>query len=501
MSECVLTNPVIPQHRIKMPFESQSNFLHRCAEALRLLLSASRSGTWQAMRLPASGAGGHQPGHDIWVTVESISLCFVLCLVLVTLIFRGTRLCRDISAKGDAGRAAFVLTVAGLTAWRVTMNVRTVLNVDSIGRKVFYGNLLPAYAQLADAGLRPAVGALSLLPLFSSARKSLLQVVALAGCMFVFFLSAGALEFNAFAPKDEELTHYSTALNGGSLVPACWLNRAFLTVLTRFKLERLGWRLTGSGACAGWILWVFLRTHRNLARAPKNLHTGLTGRLLSEYAEAYSTVGGFLLTPMGTLLFWALLGVVTAVNASVLLYEAVMKKKLLQEKGISIKEEAEDIEKLKTKNAEDLTDAEKTKIDMEAAREAARKKDAELRQQASWSVNMLFFGAAVTIADVIYMATLEQFATEIGQRMPPAVFLTVDNMLVLTSLLVIGGLLGETNALEELEVLKEMQHMGRSHGQRIAFPGKVNPKSKHCIVSFPGKYAPETWTLGWRCKG
>ena len=29
--------------------------------------------------------------------------------------------------------------------------------------------------------------------------------------------------------------------------------------------------------------------------------------------------------------------------------------------------------------------------------------------------------------------------------------------------------------------------------KRIAFPGKVNPEVKDCIVSFPGKYSKDPW--------
>ncbi|CAJ1454780.1 unnamed protein product [Effrenium voratum] len=66
-----------------------------------------------------------------------------------------------------------------------------------------------------------------------------------------------------------------------------------------------------------------------------------------------------------------------------------------------------------------------------------------------------------------------------------------DNLFVFLSLLVLGGIVGRRGTLDPEEVLAELEHMARTNGQRIAFPGRVNSHSRHCIVSFPGRYAEE----------
>ncbi|CAL1128782.1 unnamed protein product, partial [Cladocopium goreaui] len=43
----------------------------------------------------------------------------------------------------------------------------------------------------------------------------------------------------------------------------------------------------------------------------------------------------------------------------------------------------------------------------------------------------------------------------------------------------------------EADTLEDIGDMARLQGKRIAFPGKVNPEAKDCIVSFPGKYNKE----------
>ena len=45
----------------------------------------------------------------------------------------------------------------------------------------------------------------------------------------------------------------------------------------------------------------------------------------------------------------------------------------------------------------------------------------------------------------------------------------------------------------EAETLEDLGNMARLQGKRIAFPGKVNPEAKDCIVSFPGKYSKDPW--------
>ena len=45
----------------------------------------------------------------------------------------------------------------------------------------------------------------------------------------------------------------------------------------------------------------------------------------------------------------------------------------------------------------------------------------------------------------------------------------------------------------EAETLQDIGDMARLQGKRIAFPGKVNPEARDCIVSFPGKYSKDPW--------
>ena len=45
----------------------------------------------------------------------------------------------------------------------------------------------------------------------------------------------------------------------------------------------------------------------------------------------------------------------------------------------------------------------------------------------------------------------------------------------------------------EADTLDDIGDMARLQGKRIAFPGKVNPEAKDCIVSFPGKYSKDPW--------
>lgn len=90
---------------------------------------------------------------------------------------------------------------------------------------------------------------------------------------------------------------------------------------------------------------------------------------------------------------------------------------------------------------------------------------------------------------MVYISLVDTFGDKI--RLIPSLFLTVDNCVVLASILILSGLVGPRDTLDQEEVLAELQYMGRTQGKRIAFPGKLNSHSQHCIVSFPGKYAEE----------
>ncbi|CAE7418596.1 unnamed protein product [Symbiodinium sp. KB8] len=69
--------------------------------------------------------------------------------------------------------------------------------------------------------------------------------------------------------------------------------------------------------------------------------------------------------------------------------------------------------------------------------------------------------------------------------------MTIDHLVLLMATLVLGGVVDPEGSQHQDEALEELGFMGHNQGKRIAFPGRVNRRSKHCIVSFPGKYAAE----------
>ena len=147
-------------------------------------------------------------------------------------------------------------------------------------------------------------------------------------------------------------------------------------------------------------------------------------------------------------------GFISAVNGFVLLYESHMKQRLLN-----------------------------------------KMIDKKLAQSASRGVWFLRLGAFLTLLDAVYLPLVETYSysdSEHEIHLSPALFLTFDNSVVLASILILGGLIGPRDRLDPIEVMAELEHIARTQGKRIAFPGKLNRHSKHCIVSFPGKYSSET---------
>ena len=151
-------------------------------------------------------------------------------------------------------------------------------------------------------------------------------------------------------------------------------------------------------------------------------------------------------------------GFISAVNAFVLLYESHMKQRLLN-----------------------------------------KMIDKKLAQSASRGVWFLRLGAFLTLLDAVYLPLVETYYSypdsEHEIHLSPALFLTFDNSVVLASILILGGVIGPKDTLDQIEVMAELEHIAyiaRTQGKRIAFPGKLNRHSQHCIVSFPGKYSSET---------
>ena len=156
-------------------------------------------------------------------------------------------------------------------------------------------------------------------------------------------------------------------------------------------------------------------------------------------------------------------GFISAVNGFVLLYESHMKQRLLN-----------------------------------------KMIDKKLAQSASRGVWFLRLGAFLTLLDAVYLPLVETYSysdSEHEIHLSPALFLTFDNSVVLASILILGGLIGPRDRLDPIEVMAELEHIARTQGKRIAFPGKLNRHSKHCIVSFPGKYSSETWFESGLCGG
>ena len=212
------------------------------------------------------------------------------------------------------------------------------------------------------------------------------------------------------------------------MINLCWYIRIPLAGVTLLKLRALGWPRTGFVCLFGFAGLLFVR-----------LYVIIMATDGARYFFAFVHVGQ---------------GFISAVNAFVLLYESHMKQRLLN------------------------------KII-----------DKKLAQSASRGVCFLRLGAFLTLLDAVYLPLVETYSYsdfEHEIHLSPALFLTFDNSVVLASILILGGLIGPRDRLDPIEVMAELEHIARTQGKRIAFPGKLNRHSKHCIVSFPGKYSSET---------
>ena len=214
------------------------------------------------------------------------------------------------------------------------------------------------------------------------------------------------------------------------MINLCWYMRSPLAGVTLLKLRALGWPRTGFFCFWGFNGWLFVRLYVIIVAAGGD-RTG--------YFFAFVHVGQ---------------GFISAVNGFVLLYESRMKQRLLN-----------------------------------------KMIDKKLAQSASRGVWFLRLGAFLTLLDAVYLPLVETYSysdSEHEIHLSPALFLTFDNSVVLASILILGGLIGPRDRLDPIEVMAELEHIARTQGKRIAFPGKLNRHSKHCIVSFPGKYSSET---------
>ena len=70
-------------------------------------------------------------------------------------------------------------------------------------------------------------------------------------------------------------------------------------------------------------------------------------------------------------------------------------------------------------------------------------------------------------------------------------WVTIDICLQVLNALLLSGMIGAQDFdLKEFRRLAEVSGFGLA-SNRVAFPGKINPDAKDCIVSFPGKYSAE----------
>ena len=92
--------------------------------------------------------------------------------------------------------------------------------------------------------------------------------------------------------------------------------------------------------------------------------------------------------------------------------------------------------------------------------------------------------AVLSIWHSVYMPLAGYFCVPI---IGFAWYLALDAFFMFVTMHVLGY---EAGTLKDL---KAPGNMARLQCKRIAFPGKVNPEVKDCIVSFPGKYSKDPW--------
>ena len=102
-------------------------------------------------------------------------------------------------------------------------------------------------------------------------------------------------------------------------------------------------------------------------------------------------------------------------------------------------------------------------------------------EQVDREVFFLRCAAVLSIWDSVSMPLAEHF---IVPMIGFGWHLALDAFFMLVTMHVLGY---------EADTLDDIGDMARLQGKRIAFPGKVNPEAKDCIVSFPGKYSKDPW--------
>ena len=114
-----------------------------------------------------------------------------------------------------------------------------------------------------------------------------------------------------------------------------------------------------------------------------------------------------------------------------------------------------------------------------------RETDRQFAQSIDRQVIYLASGAVISVLDCIHMVFLQQIMHTIGV----GTYSTLDFMITMGTVV----FLGEVGLPDGGETLQELAYIAKAQSKRVTFSGKLNLEAKHCIVSFPGKYAEEPW--------
>ena len=116
-----------------------------------------------------------------------------------------------------------------------------------------------------------------------------------------------------------------------------------------------------------------------------------------------------------------------------------------------------------------------------AATQAYRRSDAAM----VWTAVSLVVNAILVVAGPVLTCQVSL------SLYPEASRVTTDISFQVLNALLLSGMIGTQHFdLKEFRRLAEVSGFGLA-SERIAFPGKINPDAKDCIVSFPGKYSAE----------
>ena len=129
-----------------------------------------------------------------------------------------------------------------------------------------------------------------------------------------------------------------------------------------------------------------------------------------------------------------------------------------------------------------------------ATAQAYRRSDAAML----WTAVCLVVNAILVVAGpaLSWSAILDNFdkvSDKVSDLFNPTNFpwVTIDICLQVLNALLLSGMIGAQDFdLKEFRRLAEVSGFGLA-SNRVAFPGKINPDAKDCIVSFPGKYSAE----------